>query len=101
MPSPYLCREMPQVHGDTRRWFDIVGELGVHRGVDEATTAVVAHQLLTTLAVIAGSSAVLRDGWHQLTARDRASILNKMESCAVEAAQHLRGLVTGRPEPLV
>jgi signal transduction histidine kinase len=68
------------------------------RGVDEATAAVVAHRLLTSLAVIAGTSAVLRDGWQGLTGPDRAAMLDRIEATAVQAAQHMRGLVTGRPE---
>ena len=66
--------------------------------VDEATAAVVAHSLLTSLAVIAGTSAVLRDGWHGLTVTDRADMLERIEATAVNAAQHLRGLALGRPD---
>jgi hypothetical protein len=76
-----------------------MGKVGLEGEVlaDEATAAVVAHSLLTSLAVIAGTSSVLRDGWHGLSGPDRASMLNKIEACAVEAAQHLRGIACGYP----
>jgi hypothetical protein len=91
---------MPQVNDDGGRCIDTMGEGMTRTGVeaDEATTAVVAHALLTRLAVIAGTSAVLRDGWHVLATPDRAAMLNRIEATAVEAAQHLRALATGRPE---
>jgi hypothetical protein len=91
---------MPQVHDDGGRLFVTVGEAGVNGGMvtDDATAAVVAHRLLTSLAVIAGTSAVLRDGWQDLAIADRISMLNRLEAMAVEVAQHLRGLATGRPE---
>ena len=64
---------------------------------DDATVAVVAHQLLASLAVIAGNSAVLRDNWDTLSPHERQSILQKIERHAVHAGAHLRGLAGGRP----
>ena len=64
---------------------------------DDATVAVIAHQLLSSLAVIAGNSAVLRDNWDALGARQRQSILDKIERHAIHAGMHLRGLAGGRP----
>lgn len=64
--------------------------------VDDATMAVVAHQLLSSLAVIAGNSAILRDNWDALSSQQRRSILDKIERHAVHAGAHLRGLAGGR-----
>src|SRR3954470_20847637 len=93
VPSRDVHPEMPQVRVDPGRRLFTVGGFGVqHRagGVDEATAAVIAHQLLTSLAVIAGTTGHLRERWHELTDADRALMLNCMEACAVETAQHLR-----------
>jgi len=74
-----------------------VGGVAVYQGTDEATTAVVAHQLLTSLAVIAGTSAVLRDRWQDISDDDRENMFRKLEICAVEAAQRLKDLARGCP----
>ena len=65
---------------------------------DGSTAAVVAHGLLTRLAAVAGTAAVLRDGWGQLDDQDRAALLDRIEANAVQVGACLRGLVTGRLE---
>ena len=69
----------------------------MHQGVDEATTAVVAHQLLTSLAVVAGTSKALRSRWQDFSDEDREHMFHRLEVCAVDAAQRLRDLARGCP----
>ena len=82
------CRTLPDVGDGAARAAGVA---------DDATVAVVAHQLLSSLAIIAGNSAVLRDHWDDLGPVERQAMLDKIERHAVHAGSGLRGLVGGRP----
>jgi hypothetical protein len=61
----------------------------------EATIAVIAHQLMTTIALIAGSAATLRGSWHMLTESERSALLDRIEGHAALASSELRDTVLG------
>ena len=53
------------------------------------------------MAVIVGTCNALRDKWQHFSDADRASMLNRMEACAVDAAQHLLVVARGGTPELV
>jgi hypothetical protein len=64
----------------------------LERSEHETTIAVIAHQLMTTIALIAGSAATLRGSWHMLTESERS---DRIEGHAALASSELRDTVLG------
>lgn len=60
-----------------------------------ATTAVVAHGLLGSMAVISGAAETLRENWTDLNTVDRDGLLSMIETHSVHVAVTLADLARG------
>jgi hypothetical protein len=64
---------------------------------DEATIAVVAHALLSSLSVIMGAAHTLEERWDTLEAHQRVSLLGMISGQSDHVSGVLRDLVLGLP----
>ena len=64
---------------------------------DEATIAVVAHALLSSMSVIMGAASTLQDRWDALTLEQRNSLIGMITGQSEHVSGVLRDLVLGLP----
>ena len=83
-----------------------LGKLAIPRGgsptkreIDEtdAASALIAHALLNSVAIIAGAAGTLRSVWQTLDDERRETLLSMIESQAAHVAGVLQDLVRGLP----
>jgi K+-sensing histidine kinase KdpD len=65
--------------------------------LDDTLMAVMAHGLLTSMSVVAGSIGLLRDAWEEIDADEREALLAKAEEQALHVGAVLTDLVRGLP----
>lgn len=64
---------------------------------DEATIAVVAHALLSSMSVIMGAASTLQERWDGLEPHQRTSLLGMISGQSEHVSGVLRDLVLGLP----
>jgi K+-sensing histidine kinase KdpD len=65
--------------------------------LDDTLMAVMAHGLLTSMSVVAGSIGLLREAWEDIDADEREALLAKAEEQALHVGAVLTDLVRGLP----
>jgi hypothetical protein len=72
-------------------------ESEIVNGWDEATTAVMAHSLLGTVAVVSGAAETLRSSWDSLDSNQPEVMLEMIISQSRHLTASLRDLARGLP----